>query len=83
MEVLPWYRPQLFGDEFLEDTLFEWMRFNASMDNEMNALEQSLREGSLDKEALAALTQKPEKRNFWDTYCDATPWEPECLIYDC
>ena len=53
------------------------------MDNAMNALEQSLREGSLDKEALAALTQKPEKRNFWDTYCDATPWEPECLIYDC
>jgi len=83
IDVLPWYRPQLFWDEFRENSLFEWMRSNATMDDAMNALEQSLREGTLDKEALEDLKQKPEKRSFWDTYCDANPWEKECLIYEC
>jgi len=53
------------------------------MDDAMNALEQSLREGTVDKEALAELTQKKEKINFWETYCDAYPSEKECLIYEC
>ena len=83
IDVLPWYRPQLFWDEYREETLFEWMRSNATMDSAMNALEQSLREGTLDKEALEDLKQRPEKRSFWDTYCDANPWEKECLIYEC
>ena len=83
IDVLPWYRPQLFWDAYREDTLFQWMRFNASMDDAMNALEQSLREGTVDKEALAELTQKKEKFNFWENFCNENPSEKECLIYEC
>tara|TARA_B100001758_G_C18094336_1_gene445071 strand:- start:399 stop:581 length:183 start_codon:yes stop_codon:yes gene_type:complete len=60
------------------------MRYNSNMDDAMLALEHSLREGTLDKEALDELkNQKPEKPNFFDGYCDLYPSEPECLIYDC
>ena len=54
------------------------------MDDAMLALEHSLREGTLDKEALDELkNKKPEKPNFFDSYCELYPSEPECLIYDC
>ena len=83
-DLLPWYRPQYFWNQNLENTLFEWMRYNSSMDDAMIALEHSLREGTLDKEALDELkNQKPEKPNFFDGYCELYPSEPECLIYDC
>lgn len=49
----------------------------------MIALENSLRDGTLDEAALANLKEQPEKRNFWETYCDMYPSEKECLIYDC
>ena len=85
LDVLFWYRPQIFWTENREKTLFEWMRFNADMDDAMIALEQSLREGSLDKEALEELKNPPKqkKQTFWDTYCSAYPSEPECRVYDC
>lgn len=53
------------------------------MDDAMIALEHSLREGTLDKEALEELKNKKEpKKTYWDSYCAAYPSEPECLIYD-
>lgn len=83
LDVLPWYRPQLFWTENRENTLFEWMRFNSNMDDAMIALEHSLREGTLDKEALEELkNHKEPKKTYWDSYCAAYPSEPECLIYD-
>ena len=83
-DVLPWYRPQLFWAEDRENTLFEWMRHNADMDDAMIALEHSLREGTLDREALEELKNKKEtkQKTYWDSYCAAYPSEPECLIYD-
>jgi len=61
------------------------MRHNADMDDAMIALEHSLREGTLDKEALDELKNPPgeKKLTYWDSYCDAYPSEAECLIYDC
>ena len=83
LDVLPWYRPQLFWTENRENTLFEWMRFNSNMDDAMIALEHSLREGTLDKEALDELkNHKEPKKTYWDSYCAVYPSEPECLIYD-
>ena len=84
LDVLPWYRPQLFWTENRENTLFEWMRFNSNMDDAMIALEHSLREGTLDKEALDELKHNttPEKPTYWDSYCAVYPSEPECLMYD-
>lgn len=83
-QVLPWWRPQHIWDKNREDTLFDWMRHNADMDDAMVALEHSLREGSLDKEALEELKNaKPEKPSFFDNYCELYPSEPECLIYEC
>ena len=83
LDVLPWYRPQLFWTENRENTLFEWMRFNSNMDDAMIALEHSLREGTLDKEALEELkNHKEPKKTYWDSYCAVYPSEPECLIYD-
>lgn len=84
-DVLLWYRPQLFWTENRENTLFEWMRFNADIDDAMLSLEQSLREGTLDKEALEELKNPPKKKkqNYWDSYCNSYPSEPECRIYDC
>lgn len=80
-DLLPWYRPQSFWDWDREETLFNWMRDNSSMDA-MIALEESLREGTLNKEALDELKGVPEKPSFFDTYCELYPSEPECLIYD-
>lgn len=57
------------------------MRENSNIDA-MIALENSLREGSLDQEALEEL-KRPEPTNFFDTYCELYPSEPECRIYDC
>ena len=48
----------------------------------MITLEKSLREGTLDNEALEEL-KKPDENNFFDQYCELYPSEPECLIYDC
>jgi len=54
------------------------------MDDAMLALEHSLREGSLDTQALEELkNHKPERPSFFDQYCKETPWEKECLIYEC
>ena len=60
------------------------MRHNADMDDAMIALEHSLREGTLDKEALEELKNKkePKQKTYWDSYCAAYPSEPECLIYE-
>ena len=58
------------------------MRHNSDMDDAMIALEHSLREGTLDKEALEELKTKRTQENYWDSYCAAYPSEPECLIYD-
>ena len=82
-DLLPWYRPQLFWEEDRENTLFQWMRHNVTMDDAMIALEHSLREGTLDKEALEELkNHKEPKKTYWDSYCAAYPSEPECLIYE-
>lgn len=81
IDVLPWWRPQYIWDEFREETLFSWMRENSNIDA-MIALENSLREGTLDQDALEEL-KRPEPTNFFDSYCDLYPSEPECLIYDC
>ncbi len=50
----------------------------------MTALENSLRDGTLNEKALEEL-KKPEsqKINFFDSYCDLYPSEPECKLYDC
>ena len=83
-DLLPWYRPQHFWDQQREDRVFDWMRYNCNMDDAMLALEHSLREGSLDTQALEELkNHKPERPSFFDKYCAETPWEKECLIYDC
>ena len=81
IDVLPWWRPQHIWDEFREETLFSWMRENSNIDA-MIALENSLREGTLDQDALEEL-KRPEPTNFFDTYCELYPSEPECRIYDC
>ena len=61
------------------------MRQNADMDDAMIALEHSLREGTLDKEALDELKNPPteKKQTYWDSYCSVYPSDAECLIYDC
>lgn len=80
--VLPWWRPKNFWDEEREETLFHWMRENATIDS-MSALEDSLKKGSLDKDALEDLKASDiGKPTFWDSYCEVYPSEPECLIYD-
>lgn len=82
-DLLPWYRPQRFWDEDRENTLFHWMRENSTMDA-MSALEESLRKGNLNDEALEEIKASDKHRlNFWDSYCEVYPSEPECLIYDC
>mgnify|MGYP003318548687 CR=1 FL=1 len=54
------------------------------MDDAMYALEHSLREGTLDKEALEELKQfKEPKSTYFDIFCEENPSAPECLIYDC
>ena len=79
--VLPWWRPQEMWDQTRENVLFSWMRYNSDMDA-MITLEKSLREGTLDNEALEEL-KKPQENNFFDQYCELYPSAPECLIYDC
>lgn len=80
--VLPWWMPRSSWDENRATVLFKWMRQNSGVDADaMIALEKSLREGNLDKEALEELKQ-PEKPSFFDQYCDLYPSAPECLIYD-
>ena len=50
----------------------------------MSALEESLRKGNLNDEALEEIKASDKHRlNFWDSYCEAHPSDPECLIYDC
>jgi len=54
------------------------------MDDAILALENSLREGTLDQEALEELKRtKDPQPSFFDKYCEETPWEKECLIYEC
>jgi len=54
------------------------------MDNSIIALEESLRNGDLNDEALEELKASDQgKLTYWDSYCAAYPSEPECLIYDC
>ena len=83
-ELLPWWRPQTYWDSHRETILFEWMRYNSNMDDAMLALEHSLREGTLDKEALDELkhTKEPQP-TYFDIFCEENPSAPECLIYDC
>ena len=83
-DVLPWWRPQTIWDSHREETLFDWMRYNSNMDDAILALENSLREGTLDKEALEELKgAKDPQPSFFDKYCEENPWEKECLIYEC
>jgi len=85
-QVLPWWRPQTIWDELREETLFSWMKENSSNVDPaaMIALEDSLREGTLDKEALDELKHfKEPKPSYYDIFCDENPSAPECLIYDC
>lgn len=86
--MLPWYRPQLFWESDREDTIFDWMRYNSNIDL-FNQLEEAMREGEMDQEALTKMLDAtaPEKSDssavdFWDGYCNMYPSEPECLIYD-
>lgn len=52
----------------------------------MIVLEEALREGHIDKEALAdicdATRPKMTTNVFWDEYCELDPSAPGCLIYD-
>jgi hypothetical protein len=83
-DVLPWWRPQTYWDSHRETILFEWMRYNSNMDDAMLALEHSLREGTLDKEALDELKHiKEPQPTYFDIFCEENPSAPECLIYDC
>ena len=50
----------------------------------MTALENSLREGTLNEKALNELKEsKSQPTNFFDSYCELYPSEPECKVYDC
>lgn len=84
-DLLPWYRPQLFWAEHRENSVFDWMRENAAMDA-MFTLEESLRDGQLDRDALAevidATCPKLTPNVYWDEYCELNPSSAECLIYD-
>lgn len=84
-QVLPWWRPQTIWDEQREAILFSWMKQNCSVDSDaMIALETSLREGTLDKDALHELKNpKPTREEYWDKYCSIHYDAPECLMYDC
>ena len=84
IDVLPWWRPQTIWDELREETLFSWMRENSNIDaGVMIALEDSLRKGTLDKDALHELKNpKPTREEYWDSYCAIHYDAPECLIYD-
>jgi hypothetical protein len=83
-QVLPWWRPQTIWDESKEETLFSWMRENSNVDaNAMIALEESLKKGTLDKDALHELKNpKPTREEYWESYCAIHYDAPECLIYD-
>jgi hypothetical protein len=81
---MPWWEPKEFFSVDRADALFYWMRENATMDNSIIALEESLRNGDLNDEALEELKASDQgKLTYWDSYCAAYPSEPECLIYDC
>ena len=84
-QVLPWWRPQTIWDEHREETLFSWMRENSNVDaNAMIALEESLKKGTLDVDALQELKNpKPTREEYWDKYCSIHFDAPECLIYEC
>lgn len=84
-QVLPWWRPQTIWDEHREETLFSWMRENSNVDaNAMIALEESLKKGTLDVDALHELKNpKPTREEYWDKYCSIHFDAPECLIYEC
>ena len=86
LDLLPWYRPQLFWTEDRENTIFDWMRENASMDA-MKVLEEALREGVVDQDALAELCHATSPKNaknlYWEEFCNDNPNAPECLLYDC
>ena len=85
LDLLPWYRPQLFWAEDRENTVFDWMRENASMDA-MLVLQDAIMEGVIDHQALSEVVEatKPKmtREAYWDRFCSAEPWAPECLIYD-
>lgn len=85
-DLLPWYRPQMFWTEDRENTVFTWMRDNASMDA-MLVLQEAILDGVLDQDALSdvvAATAPDHKADlYWEGYCDLNPSSPECLIYDC
>jgi len=84
IDVLPWWRPKTIWDELREETLFSWMRENSSVDaSAMIALEESLKKGTLDVDALHELKNpKPTREEYWDSYCALHYDAPECLIYD-
>ena len=86
--MLPWYRPQMFWLENREETIFDWMRYNSDIDL-FNQLEEAMREGEMDTEALMKMCDAtaPEKKDsssveYWEGYCSLYPSDPECLIYD-
>ena len=52
----------------------------------MLVLEESLRDGVIDSNALSevvnATSMKRDHQSYWDNYCSMDPSAPECLIYD-
>lgn len=52
----------------------------------MFVLEESLRDGDLDRDALAevigATSPKTSPASYWDEYCELNPSNAECLLYD-
>jgi len=61
------------------------MRENASMDA-MLVLQDAIMEGVIDHQALSEVVEATKPRMtreaYWDRFCSAEPWAPECLIYD-
>ena len=80
-DLLPRYRPKTFWSENRELTVFDWMKENCSMDS-MITLETALRDGVIDTEALAEVTDATASEDFWERFCTLHPSDPECLIYE-
>ena len=52
----------------------------------MLTLQDAIMEGVIDHQALSEVVEatKPKmtREAYWDRFCSAEPWAPECLIYD-
>jgi hypothetical protein len=82
-QVLYFWRPKVFWAKHREETMFDWIRENSSMSSILT-LEESLRQGNLNNQALEELKDEPQPTttDFWEAYCLENPSLTECLIYD-